>query len=581
MLRIFRDLRLLVKMTVPFSVLFLVSAAVGVFGWSVNGRLEEANRMTAHTYEVIERINAIVAAMVDQETGVRGYLLSADAKFLDPVKSGEQRFTKAFDEVKKLTSDNPAQQRRLDDLNRLVSDWRRMVSTEIQTILRDPAKLEQAREIERSGTGKTAMDGIRATAKEINDVEEKLLGERAGDSANAAFMARIVTLAGGLAMALVVAMSLFVLSRALLGPIRALTAAMQATARGDEAAIPCQNQRDEVGDMARAFEGNATRIAGMADEQRAADARAADERRSSEERARAEKAAAEERAATDRKVAMHRLADEFERAVGGIIEAVTSASTELEAAANTLTQTATTTQGLSTVVASASEQASANVQTVAAATEQVSASVAEVSRQVQESSTIANDAVTQAQRTDARITELTQAANRIGDVVKLITAIAEQTNLLALNATIEAARAGEAGKGFAVVAQEVKALAAQTAKATDEISTQISGMQAATKESVGAIKEIAGTIGRISHIAATIASSVEEQGAATHEISRNVQQAARGTAEVASSIVKVNHGAGETSTASSQVLSSARSLASDSSRLKLEVDKFLNTVRAA
>jgi methyl-accepting chemotaxis protein len=211
----------------------------------------------------------------------------------------------------------------------------------------------------------------------------------------------------------------------------------------------------------------------------------------------------------------------------------------------------------------------------------MSASVNEIGRQVQESSRIATEAVKQAERTDARINELSQAAGRIGDVVKLITAIAEQTNLLALNATIEAARAGEAGRGFAVVANEVKALASQTAKATEEISTQIASMQTATTDSVAAIKEIGGTIIRISEIATTIASSVEQQGAATAEISRNVQQAAQGTATVAANITDVNRGAGETGTASAQVLSSAQSLSGESNRLKLEVDKFLSTVRAA
>src|SRR3977135_1691679 len=189
----------------------------------------------------------------------------------------------------------------------------------------------------------------------------------------------------------------------------------------------------------------------------------------------------------------------------------------------------------------------------------------EISRQVHESSKIAAEAVKQAEKTDARINELSQAAGRIGDVVKLITAIAEQTNLLALNATIEAARAGEAGRGFAVVASEVKALAAQTAKATEEISTQIAGMQTATQDSVAAIKEIGGTIGRISDIASTIAAAVEEQGTATTEIARNVGEAAKGTTQVATSITDVNRGAGETGSASAQVLASAPSLATASS----------------
>ena len=211
----------------------------------------------------------------------------------------------------------------------------------------------------------------------------------------------------------------------------------------------------------------------------------------------------------------------------------------------------------------------------------MTSSVNEVGRQVQESSQIAAEAVRQAELTDARIAQLSQAASRIGDVVKLITAIAEQTNLLALNATIEAARAGEAGRGFAVVASEVKALAAQTAKATEEIGAQIASMQTATQESVGAIKEIGSTIGRISHIASGIAAAVEQQGATTTEIARNLNQAAQATSRVASNISSVNRGAVETGSASSQVLASARSLSKESHLLKGEVDRFLDMVRAA
>jgi methyl-accepting chemotaxis protein len=309
--------------------------------------------------------------------------------------------------------------------------------------------------------------------------------------------------------------------------------------------------------------------------------RAEADRKAAEAKAEAEKKASDAQAQAERKESMLKLANDFEAAVGGIVDTVSSASTQLEAAANTLTKTADNTQRLSTVVASVSEEASANVQSVASATEQMTSSISEIGRQVQESSKIATEAVKQAQQTDARINELSAAAQRIGDVVKLITSVAEQTNLLALNATIEAARAGEAGRGFAVVAQEVKALAAQTAKATDEISTQISGMQTATQESVAAIKEIGGTIGRISEISSTIATAVEEQGAATREISRNVGEAAKGTAQVAGNITDVNRGASETGSASAQVLSSAQSLANESNRLKAEVGKFLDTVRAA
>jgi aerotaxis receptor len=289
----------------------------------------------------------------------------------------------------------------------------------------------------------------------------------------------------------------------------------------------------------------------------------------------------EKQAAVQRKVEMTKLADGFENAVGEIIETVSSASTELEASADTLTATAERAQELTTMVAAASEEASTNVQSVASATEELSSSVNEISRQVQESARMAGEAVDQARVTNDRVSELSKAAARIGDVVELINTIAGQTNLLALNATIEAARAGEAGRGFAVVASEVKALAEQTAKATGEIGQQISSIQAATQESVSAIKAISGTIERLSEISSTIAAAVEEQGAATQEISRNVQQAAQGTQQVSSNITDVQRGASETGSASSQVLAAAQSLSGDSNRLKLEVGKFLDSVRAA
>ncbi|MBV8837545.1 MAG: MCP four helix bundle domain-containing protein [Alphaproteobacteria bacterium] len=346
-------------------------------------------------------------------------------------------------------------------------------------------------------------------------------------------------------------------------PIGRITQAMGSLAGGDtQAAVPFAARGDEIGHMAAAvqvFKDNMIRTRTLE----------------------AEHKQAEQRAAMHRKAEMHQLADQFETAVGGIVGTVSSASSQLEAAAGTLTKTAEVTQRLSGGVAAASEQASANVQSVASATEEMTASVNEISRQVQESSRIAADAVKQAQITDSRINQLSQAAGRIGDVVKLITAIAEQTNLLALNATIEAARAGEAGRGFAVVASEVKALAAQTGKATEEIGAQIAGMQSATQESVATIKEIGNTIGRISEIASTIAAAVEEQGAATQEIARNVGEAAKGTAQVAGNITEVNRGASDTGSASTQVLASAQALSTESRHLKAEVDKFLSTVRAA
>ncbi len=271
----------------------------------------------------------------------------------------------------------------------------------------------------------------------------------------------------------------------------------------------------------------------------------------------------------------------FETMIGEIVETVSQASTKLESSADTLSSTIGLAQQRTAAVADASEHASTNVQSVASATEEMSSSINEISRQVQESARIAGDAVEQARSTNDSVSELSLAASRIGDVVELINTIAGQTNLLALNATIEAARAGEAGRGFAVVASEVKALAEQTAKATGEISQQIGGIQSATQNSVAAIKEIGQTISRMSEIASSIASAVEEQGAATQEISRNIQQAARGTHQVSANISEVRHGATEAGAASTEVLAAAQLLSKDSERLKTEVASFLQTVRAA
>jgi len=364
-------------------------------------------------------------------------------------------------------------------------------------------------------------------------------------------------------MVLVVSSLSLTISRAVTKAIVSMVQAMVRLAKGDmTVAIPGVGRHDEIGEMAGAvdvFKSNMIEA----------------------ERLRAEQADSARRQAEQRKADMNRLASEFEAAVGEIVETVSSASTELEASAATLTKTAEHAQDLATNVASASEEASTNVQSVASATEELTSSVTEISRQVQSSARMATAAVGQARTTTAKVSELSKAAAKIGDVVELINTIAGQTNLLALNATIEAARAGDAGRGFAVVASEVKALAEQTAKATGEIGQQIGSIQSATDESVQAIKEISGTIELLSEVSSTIAAAVEEQGAATQEISRNIQQAAQGTQLVSSNVTEVEHGAAETGSASTQVLAAARSLSTESNRLRSELDRFLLTVRAA
>jgi methyl-accepting chemotaxis protein len=371
----------------------------------------------------------------------------------------------------------------------------------------------------------------------------------------------VMLAAGGFLLGAALAL---LLGKGISRPMIAMCQAMRELAGGNfDVVLPGLGRKDELGEMAGAVE--EFKMQAIAKAERDASAQDAQNKAAS----------------AARRAELIRFADEFEVAVGAIVSNVSASAAQLEQAAGTLTRTAETTQSLSSKVAGASEEASSSIQSVATATEELSTSVDEIGRRVRESNRIAEAAVRQAQQTDGRIGKLSCAAQEIGDVVKLITAIAEQTNLLALNATIEAARAGEAGRGFAVVAAEVKSLASQTAKATDEISSHISGMQGATQESVAAIKEIGGTIAQISNIASSIASAVEQQSSATQEIARSVQNVARGTHEAAANIMQVNRGATETGSASEEVLNSAKTLATESTRLREELDRFMANIRAA
>ena len=406
--------------------------------------------------------------------------------------------------------------------------------------------------------------GLESDAVLKKDIDLNNAGaDKAAQDAADNYTSALMMLAAILGAAVIIGIGVsFYLVRDVTNGIASIVTPMQALGKGDlSAEVPHQGETTEIGAMADTLQvfKEALIAKKAADEAAARDAEAKIER--------------------GRRV--DGITRNFESVIGEIVQTVSSASTQLEGSAGTLSATAERSQTLTTAVAAASEEASTNVQSVASATEELSSSVNEISRQVQESARMATDAVGQARVTNDRVSELSKAASRIGDVVELINTIAGQTNLLALNATIEAARAGEAGRGFAVVASEVKALAEQTAKATGEISQQISGIQAATQESVGAIKEIGDTIGRMSEIASTIAAAVEEQGAATQEISRNIQHAAQGTQLVSSNITDVQHGATETGSASAQVHSAAQSLSTESNRLKLEVGKFLDSVRAA
>jgi methyl-accepting chemotaxis protein len=557
------NVRISVKVSAVFAAICLVVAISTGAIYNSLSVMNSTAKMTVHTYQVLEQLSGMIGAMVNSETGVRGYLVSGDSGFLAPYESGQKQFQAAADQVGSLTSDNAVQQKRLDRVKAFASDWMTNVAQREIALMKDPATQSKARELEASGAGKKAMDGLRAVVQEMDAEERSLLSVRAAASEAASASATLSMMVGGGITLLLSLLGAFGVAVVVTRPIQRITTEMGVLAKGDTSvAISATERKDEIGQMAQAvgvFKTNAIEV----------------------ERLKAEQVEAERRSAEQRKADMIRLANEFETAVGEIIQTVSSASTQLESSASTLTSTADRSQRMATTVAAASEEASTNVQSVASATEEMASSVGEISRQVQESARMAGDAVGQARTTTERVSELSKAASRIGDVVELINTIAGQTNLLALNATIEAARAGEAGRGFGVVASVVKAIAEHTQKATGEIGQQISGIQAATNDSVGAIKEISSTIERLSEISSAIAAAVEEQGAATQEISRNVQQAAQGTQQVSSNISDVQRGASETGTASSQVLSAAQMLSNDSTRLKTEVSKFLTNVRAA
>ena len=384
------------------------------------------------------------------------------------------------------------------------------------------------------------------------------------DDVNAVFMRSLMVMSGVAAAVLLVVVAVaLMISRGIAVPLFSISDNMLKLAGGDhDIEVDYTDQKSEIGDLARAMEIFREKTIEM-------------------EQMRVQREEQERRAEQEKRDALRAMADNFEATVGQVVAQVIQASGNMQTSANAMTHTAKQVGERSTVVSAASQQMASNVETVSAAAEELSTSIGEISNQVAQSSSIANGAVRTSEETHQKIELLADAANQIGEVVSLITTIAEQTNLLALNATIEAARAGDAGKGFAVVANEVKNLASQTGRATEDIRSQVEGIQVATRNAVEAIGEIAETIRRLDGSTTTIAAAVEEQGAATDEIARNVEQAAQGTREVTENITGVSSAAGESEQLSGEVLGLSKGLGEQAAQLNKAVEQFLAEVRSA
>ncbi|MCZ6838558.1 MAG: methyl-accepting chemotaxis protein [Alphaproteobacteria bacterium] len=519
------------------AILFETALRLGVMGQADS---EHFNELVIEFDELAEKVETEIRAA---EALVEGAMAHANSE------EALAEFTHVLAALKKIEGEHTTYDHEADAAFELLREDRIDEALELDEVI-EAEQAELTHELE------ALMEEIQAfTAKAALTAEH--------DEKNAIMLIAIVAVAAAI---IGLGLAWFMARKNVSQPLAQIANAMEELTKGNADVTVDVRSQDEIGRLAETFS--------VFKEKLEENKRLEQQMREKEEQSAKER----QQAAKEARVS---LADELDSQIGGMLETVSSAATQMEATATSLISTAEETSRQSGAVSAASEEASTNVQTVASASEELSSSIQEITRQVAEATKIAATAVEDAKRTNDIVQGLATGADEIGNIIGLINDIADQTNLLALNATIEAARAGEAGKGFAVVASEVKSLASQTGQATEEIAAKVKTMQTATGDAVGAIETISETIGKIDEISTAIASAMEEQGAVTQEITRNVQEAASGTSEVTKNITGVNAAAEQTGNAASEVQRSTSELNTQAAELKVNITKVLDELRAA